>query len=65
MPTLAVSPKQFAILTSELLLAEMAGHGPAECTARACRAAGIKMPRAFEPVDIVVDPELGDPDVRG
>jgi hypothetical protein len=52
---IAVSREQFAILCSELILLEMAGHSPRTCTIRAFKAAGIKPPKPSEPTEIVID----------
>jgi hypothetical protein len=51
-----VSPRQFDIMQREMQRAELEGHSPATCVVFACNATGIKPPKAFETVNIVVDP---------
>lgn len=57
-----ISPRQFDILQRELLNATLEGHGKEGSVVIACKAAGIRPPEPFEPVDIVVVPDLGAKD---
>ena len=55
---LKVSPRQFAILTSELILAELAGNDPKTCSKLAFKAAGLKVPKRS--VEIGINHESTD-----
>ena len=49
-----VSPRQFDILTQELLAAEIKGHNPDDCVRWACSRAGIK-PEVGTITNLIVD----------
>jgi hypothetical protein len=49
-----VSPRQFDILTRELLTAEIQGHNPNDCVRLACSKAEIK-PEVGTMTELVVD----------
>jgi hypothetical protein len=53
-----ISPRQFEVLQTAMLEAELQGNSPEACVAIACQRAGIDPPKPFEPMTIVVDPSL-------
>ena len=53
-----LSPRQFDELQRALLELELKGYGPEACVIEACKRAGIAPPKPFEPVKLIVDPEM-------
>jgi hypothetical protein len=56
MKQLKVTPQQFAIICTDIVIGEATGLNPSEASARAFKRAGVKKPD--ESVEIVVDPGL-------
>lgn len=52
-----ISPQQFDIMQRKLIQMEAEGHSPAACVVGACNEVGIKPPRPFDPVEIIVQEE--------
>jgi hypothetical protein len=59
-----ISPAQFETLQRELMLMESEGYGPEACVIGACNAAGIKSPKPFEPMAVIVDATLASQNNR-
>jgi len=53
-----VSPRQFDELQRAMLELELQGHSPVACVVMACQRAGIEPPKPYQPMSIVVDPEI-------
>lgn len=66
MKTQHVSPLQFDLLHRGLQWMELHGYGPEASVIGACNWARMEAPTPFEPMEIIVDPELAKRDfVRG